>query len=576
MLLKDFLKKYWWRYSIGVLFLIAVDLIQIIIPKKVGEIVDILKTPSPDLQLILTIVTGVVFLAIGLSLGRFLWRVTIIGVARLFEFKTINKMFFHIMDLDQDFYDRWRTGDLMTRFTSDTQTVMRMLGFGVIMLVDTLVVTLMTVLAMGEFVSWKLTLLSTIPIPFIAIVSVSFGRIIHKRFTKLQECTSELSNITEESVSGIQVVKVFSNQQTMKDIFNSRSKKFYDAQVSLTRIWGLMFPLINFLGAFSSLLVFFFGGKMVVNGEITLGNFVMTNSYVGMLIWPMMAFGWLMNILQSGRASIKRIKEVLNQQKSIVEKSDSVKEGFSGLYSFKNFSFSYPNTERRVLKDINITIEPGQMIALVGKVGSGKSTLAKLMAKLYPVDNSMLYLDSHDINDIDGKYIRENVSYVPQESFLFSMTIRENIAFSDKKIENRVGEYAAMASVDEDIKKLAQGYETVVGERGVTLSGGQKQRVTIARALAKDSRVIILDDCLSAVDTETEEAIIKSLRKETMGKTVVIVSHRLKAVKNADQIFVFDNGSIVESGTHNELLRKKGLYNSMYEKQLIEEKLKEV
>jgi len=315
---------------------------------------------------------------------------------------------------------------------------------------------------------------------------------------------------------------------------------------------------------------------MVVNGEITLGNFVMTNSYVGMLIWPMMAFGWLMNILQSGRASIKRIKEVLNQQKSIVEKSDSVKEGFSGLYSFKNFSFSYPNTERRVLKDINITIEPGQMIALVGKVGSGKSTLAKLMAKLYPVDNSMLYLDSHDINDIDGKYIRENVSYVPQESFLFSMTIRENIAFSDKKIENRVGEYAAMASVDEDIKKLAQGYETVVGERGVTLSGGQKQRVTIARALAKDSRVIILDDCLSAVDTETEEAIIKSLRKETMGKTVVIVSHRLKAVKNADQIFVFDNGSIVESGTHNELLRKKGLYNSMYEKQLIEEKLKEV
>ena len=301
MLLKDFLKKYWWRYSIGVLFLIAVDLIQIIIPKKVGEIVDILKTPSPDLQLILTIVTGVVFLAIGLSLGRFLWRVTIIGVARLFEFKTINKMFFHIMDLDQDFYDRWRTGDLMTRFTSDTQTVMRMLGFGVIMLVDTLVVTLMTVLAMGEFVSWKLTLLSTIPIPFIAIVSVSFGRIIHKRFTKLQECTSELSNITEESVSGIQVVKVFSNQQTMKDIFNSRSKKFYDAQVSLTRIWGLMFPLINFLGAFSSLLVFFFGGKMVVNGEITLGNFVMTNSYVGMLIWPMMAFGWLMNILQGGQ-----------------------------------------------------------------------------------------------------------------------------------------------------------------------------------------------------------------------------------------------------------------------------------
>ncbi|MDN5342110.1 MAG: ATP-binding cassette, subfamily multidrug efflux pump [Oceanotoga sp.] len=574
MLIKDFLKKYWWRYSIGILFLIVVDIIQIYIPKQIGNIVDVLEIPNFQMNDIKKLILGIIFLAFGLVIGRFLWRIFIIGAARLFQFKTINKMFDHIIELDQNFYDKWRTGDLMTRFTSDTNQIERLMGPAVIMLVDTLFMSIFTIIAMGNFVNWKLTFLAIIPLPLIAIISLFFGKVIHKKFTQLQEDTSELSNITEESVAGVDVIKLYSNKKTMEDIFNKRSKRYYDSYISLIRIWGLMFPLVMLLGAMATLFVFFFGGKMVIMNDITLGQFIMTNQYVGMLIWPMMAFGFLINNIQRGRASLKRINNVL-EQKSLINEPEMKQMEFTGNYQIKDLNFNYPENERKVLKNINMNIKQGDMIAFVGRVGSGKSTVAKLMAKIYPVDKGKIIIDDKDINDINGKSIRDHVSYVPQDNFLFSMTIRENISFSNKKLEPKAENYAKMASVHGDILNIENGYETVVGERGVTLSGGQRQRVSIARALAKKSEIIILDDCLSAVDTETEEAIIKNLRKEIKNKTIIVISHRLKAVKDSDKIYVFEDGQIIEEGNHNQLMDKKSVYHSMYMKQLIEDKLGE-
>jgi len=537
------------------------------------KIFDALNTSS-SMEYLKILIFSILFLAFGLVLGRFLWRIFIFGSARLFQYKTIDKMFSRIITLDQDFFDKWRTGDLMTRFTSDTQMARRLTGNAVIMLVDTTFMTILTIYKMNQEVSWKLTLISILPLPFIALVSLILGKLIHKKFIELQESTSDLSNITEESIAGMNVIKVFSNHETMQKLFEKKAKRNYNAQISLIKVWGFMFPVIMFLGALATILVFRYGGEMVITNKITLGNFIATNQYVGMLVWPMMAFGWLVNIIQRGKTSVKRIEEVL-EQKSSIKDPEYLSKTFNGTIKIKNLTFKYPETKRDVLKNISLNIKSGEMIAFVGKIGSGKSTLSKLITKLYKINDNSIFIDDTDINNLNSKFIRDNIAYVPQDTFLFSMPIKDNIMFSNTKSSKNYEKYTKIANVHEDIKTLDKGYDTQVGERGVSLSGGQRQRVTIARALAKDSKMIILDDCLSAVDTETEEKIIKNLREEIKNRTILVISHRLKAVKEANKIFVFDDGEIIEQGTHKELLALKGLYYSMYQKQLIEEKLKE-
>lgn len=574
ILIKEFFKKYWWRYFIGVAFLITVDVIQIFIPRQIGNIIDALGLAVPDMMYVKSLIMGILMLAIGMAIGRIFWRITINGAARLFEFQLLNNMFQHIIHLDQDFFDKWRTGDLMTRFTSDVYLLRRLMGNSIIMIVDAVFMTSLTILAMGSFVDWRLTLIAITPLPSIAVISLIFGRMIQKRAMDLQKKTSELSNITEEDIGGIDVIKLYANHEIMENIFAKKAKEYYNSFLKLIKVSGLMYPLAMLVGQLSTIIIFNVGGPMVINNQITLGDFIMTHQYIGMMVWPMMAFGDFVNLLARAKASLKRVNEVLNQPNSVVEPPYE-KYDFQGRYEIKNLNFAYPGTERLVLKNVNMNIEPGQMVAFVGRIGSGKSTLAKLLVKLYPVERNTIFVDGRDINDVNGRFIRENVSYVPQESFLFSMTVRENIAFSDEKLEPYAEEYAKLAHVHEDIMSLEKGYEAVVGVRGATLSGGQRQRVTIARALAKDAKMIILDDCLSAVDTETEEEIINTLRSETIGKTIVIISHRLKAVKDADKIFVFDDGEIVEEGNHDELIVKEGIYYSMYIKQLIEKKVED-
>ncbi|SHE92065.1 ATP-binding cassette, subfamily B [Marinitoga hydrogenitolerans DSM 16785] len=574
-IIKEFFKKNWWRYLIGITFLLVIDYMQIFIPKRIGDIMDDLKLIK-DFEVIKLSIYSILILAISIMIGRFIWRFFIFGTSRLFEFKTANIMFSHILDQSYDFYDKWRTGDLMTRFTEDLNAVRMAMGPSIVMIIDTVFMSTITIIAMINFVNPKLTLLSLTPLPIIGLITLFFGRTIRKLFKNLQKTISDLSDHTEESYAGIHVVKVFSLENTMKKRFNDRSMKYYDAQMKLIKTWGLMFPLIQFLASLSGVLAIYFGGKMVINNEITFGQLVMFYSYIGMLVWPMMAVGWVVNVLQRGKASYQRLMEIMKSKSSVIEPENIDRSyKFKGHIKINNLNFKYSGSEKYALKNINMEIKPGEMVAFVGKIGSGKSTLPKLLLKFYPVEDNTIFIDGIDINKIHSKIIRDNIAYVPQESFLFSMPIEDNISFAHPKEVKKAPKYAKIANVHEDIIDLPEKYKTLVGERGVTLSGGQKQRVSIARALAKNAPFIILDDCLSAVDTETEEAIITNLRNNTVNKTMIVISHRLKAVRNADKIYVFENGEIIEQGNHNELLALEGAYYSMYMKQLIEEKLEE-
>ncbi|SHH32135.1 ABC transporter ATP-binding protein [Thermosipho atlanticus] len=573
-MIKEFLKKRWPFYLAGILTLIVVDTLQLIIPKFISRAIDGLNVETPDVSLAKLMALGIIGIAVGMFITRFLWRIFIIGNARKFTYEARNLLYDKILSLDMSFFDKHRSGDLMAHFTNDMNNLERMLGPGIVMMVDAVFMSSITLFFMSTSVGWHLTLVAIVPLPIIAIISLIFGKFIYKRSRKVQDTFSDLSGFTEESIDGIRVVKTFSILPKFQEIFADRSFRNFRAMISLIKVWGVMWPLIHFVSSLSYFLTIAYGGPMVINSKITLGEFFAFNNYIGMIVWPLTAFGWVINIVQNGRASYSRILKVLNTMPKVQEPENPVEIGKIKSISIKNLSYSYPGEDRFVLKNVNMFIEEGQLIGIVGTVGSGKSTIVKIISKLYPVERNRVFINGVDINDISSEVVRTKISYVPQETFLFSSTVKNNIAFGVEEFnEMKVKEYAMLSAVHKDIERFPKGYDTVVGERGVTLSGGQKQRITIARALMRDADVYIFDDCLSAVDPETEEQIIESLRRSMQNKTMVIITHRLKVLQDADMIYVFDEGKIVEKGKHHELLENNGLYASMYKKQLIKEEL---
>ncbi len=569
----EFLKKNWKYYLIGVVTLIFVDLAQLLVPRIVGLTIDSIEKFSklkdlPSLERVVGVFGWwIVGIATGVFIGRFVWRITIIGSARRFERKAMRMLFDKLLYLDISFFGEMTRGEIMSRFTNDVRAVWRMLAAGVVISTDAVFMSVMTILMMGGFISWRLTWIVLLPLLFISIIVIFFGKLIHKTFSEVQESFSQLSAITEESVSAVRIIKGFSVYERFEDMFKNRAWRNLKARMKLVLVSGIFWPMILFIGRISGFLALFFGGKMTINGEITVGEFVSFSTYLGMLVWPMTAFGWVVNIIQQGTASLKRIKKILQKQPIVKEPEDGIKVHEINEININNLNFQYPDNDRLVLKDVNINIPKGSFIGIVGTVGSGKSTLAKLILKLLPVERGRIFINGFDINDVDGHFLRKRISYVPQEGFLFSDTIFRNVTLGENFTEEEVIHALKLAGIYDEILSFENGIHTVVGERGLTLSGGQRQRVMIARALLRNADLYILDDCLSAVDPETEEKIIGSLRSEMRGKTLVVITHRLKVLQTADRIYVLHDGAIVEEGTHKELMDLKGLYYEMFIKQ---------
>lgn len=576
-MIKEFFKRYWWRYLIGVFFLIAVDGLMLVAPRILGNIVDKLRNGLTDTSVISLALFTIIGVALGLFVSRFMWRVFIMGAARKFEYYSKKTLFEKLLDLPASFYDKTRVGDLMARFTNDVNAMRMAMGPAIVMAVDSTFLIVATLLAMGNFVSWRLTWIAFIPFPLLAIISTFFGKIIHKRFKAVQSSFSNLTDTVEESIAGIRLIKSYGIEDLRSNTLSEKSMDYVDKNMSLIRIWGMFFPLLMTLSTVGTVLATYFGGKGVILGEISLGEFITFTTYLGMLTWPMMAFGWIINIIQRGRASYRRLMEILESKNDIVTEQPVRARNINGSIVFDKLTFTYPTGKDPALKDVSLEIKPGSKVAFVGTTGSGKSTIAKLIARLYQVDSGKIVIDGNDINSVKPEIIRNDIAYVPQETFLFSETIKNNITFGvDRASDEEIINFASIAAIKKDIESFPEKFETMVGERGVTLSGGQKQRIAIARALIKDSPVVVLDDCLSAVDTETEARILESLKsKEDKRRTVIVISHRLKAVMDSDIIYVMHDGEIIERGNHEELLKEKGLYRKMYDRQMLEEKLEE-
>ncbi|MBS3810999.1 MAG: ABC transporter ATP-binding protein [Halanaerobiales bacterium] len=573
--LKYFINRYRSRYIMGIIWLILVDSLQLIIPWLLGDLTDRLKLKTINFSGIINYTLIIIGVAILTAIFRYLWRLYIVGTSRKLEKQIREDFYSHLLKLSTNYFNEQKTGDLMAHATNDIKAVRQSMGAGIVMFFDALFLTVATIIILIIKIDIRLTLIALIPLPFLALVSTYFSKAIHQKFTAVQEAFANLTDKVQENFSGIRVIKAFTQEEMEIEKFASANKLNFEKNIDLIKTWGLFHPMIQFITSLSFLIVIWYGGILVIDEVISLGDFVAFNSYLGLLTWPMMAVGFVINLMQRGTASLKRLNKIFQKEEEIYDKDIIALDHIEGHISFNDLSFKYNEKEEYVLKDINLEIKSGQTAAFLGRTGSGKTTIINLLLRLFNVNKNEVHIDEYDINSIPIKLLREEIGIVPQDNFLFSSTIAKNIAFFDPENTDKedIKKAAKITEVYDDIMDFPEQFETILGERGVTLSGGQKQRISMARAIIKDPKILILDDSFSAVDTHTEEKILNNMQKIIKDRTVILISHRISTIKDADIIYVLDEGKILEKGQHKELIENEKLYYDIYKKQQLEEKI---
>lgn len=572
-----FFKERWKSYVTAIFALLIVALLQLIPPRIIGIVIDQISTNSITQRSIIGLLVTLSLTAIGQYVLRYVWRVRIWGNSARLERIVRDRLYRHFTNMDSEFYQKYRTGDLMAHATNDIRSLRMVAGGGIVTLADSLAVTIVTVTAMFIVVDWRLTLLAVIPLPLIAVTSRYLGKMLHSRFRGAQEAFSDMNNKVQESLQGIKVIKTFGQEKEDTLEFEELTENIVCKNREVYKVDSLFDPALSLIIGISYVISIIVGGYLIIDAEITVGEFVTFISYIGMLIWPMFAIGRLFNIIERGSASYERIEILLNEKSSILEKDDAIQTKADGEIKFSVDSFIYPNDKEASLEGIHFTIPKGKTLGIVGKTGSGKSSIIKLLLRDYDNYNGEISIGGHDIRDYTLDSLMSSIGYVPQDNFLFSTTIRDNIRFSDPTIpQEEVEKAAKIADIHGDIVGMVKGYDTETGERGVSLSGGQKQRVAIARAVIKNPELMILDDSLSAVDAKTEEEILSGLRSLRDDQTTIIIAHRLSSLMHADEIIVLNDGKVAERGTHAELLKNDGWYKEMYNKQQLEVQVPEL
>ena len=585
--LNKFLIKYRWRLIPGILFVVISNIFGVLPAQVIRVAFDLVTENISVYQLFAgfnrqamiyeifgssLFLFGVLVLILALLRGLFLFfmRQTLILMSRHIEYDQKNEIYNHYQKLSLAFYRRHNTGDLMNRVTEDVSRVRMYLGPGIMYTINTVVLFIMVIYAMLT-VNVRLAIFSVLPLPILAMIIYYVNNMINFRSEKIQQRLSALSSFVQENFSGIRVIKSYVREDHVRTKFAAESENYKLHSMGLAKVQAMFYPIMLFLVGLSNIITMYIGGVEVMKGNITSGNIAEFIVYLNQLTFPVISLGWVTSLIQRAAASQKRINEFLHEQPEI-KSPDVPGRPISGQLEFKNVSFIYPDTGIQALKNVSFTAKPGEMVAIIGRTGSGKSTIANLIMRMYDCTGGDLLADGQSLKGLNLESYRSQIGFVPQEVFLFSDTIAHNIAFSADVLDMvSVTQAAKDAAVYDNIIELEKGFETLIGERGVTLSGGQKQRVSIARAIVKQPRILIFDDCLSAVDTRTEEEILNNLGRNMQGKTSIIIAHRISTIKNADKILVMDKGEIIEQGNHDFLMEQRGTYFELYEKQLLEE-----
>ena len=563
-----FFKTNWKRYSIAIVCLLFVNVIEVIPPKLIGLAIDDIKAGDLTNAGIMKYVGMLLGAAAAGYVLSYVWQYHLFGGAFVLEKTMRSKFMGHLLKMTPTFYQKNRTGDLMARATNDLKAIAMTAGFGILTLVDSSLYMLTIVLMMGISISWKLTLAALLPLPIMAYAVSAYGKKLHDRFTVAQDAFGDMNDKVLESIAGVRVIRAYVQEREDEKRFNTLATDVYAKNMKVAKIDSLFQPTVKMLVGMSYLIGLVFGAFLVFQNEVTLGELVSFNVYLGMMIWPMFAIGELINVMQRGNASLDRVNETLAYKQDVQNVKKPVRVHQPDCIDFEDVSFSYPTSSTFNLKNVSFSLSRGETLGIVGRTGSGKTTLVRQLLRQYPLGTGEITVSGIPMQNIHIDQVLSWVGYVPQEHILFSKTARENILFGNREAsEAELQKAIEIAAFTKDLEFLPDGLETLVGEKGVSLSGGQKQRISIARAVIQNPEILILDDSLSAVDARTEAAIIENIRNERSGKTTIITTHRLSATQHADWILVMDNGEIVEEGTHDMLIQKGGWYTEQFERQ---------